>query len=157
MLVIDDPMDDPNSSLKDYLFRIDQVVTILFVIESLVKIIAFGFLFNGPHSYLRSLSNCLDFLIVVFSVVGLFETDANNLEKLKILRILRVLRPLRLISRNEGLKLAINSLILSIPSMFNLLVVCLIFFLLFGIFGVNYFKGNNYKQTLYYIYILYLF
>lgn len=26
--------------------------------------------------------------------------------------------------------------------MFNLLVVCLIFFLLFGIFGVNYFKGS---------------
>lgn len=68
------------------------------------------------------------------------------MEKLKILRILRVLRPLRLISRNEGLKLAINSLILSIPSMLNLILVCLIFFLLFGIFGVNYFKGKIFNN-----------
>ena len=54
---------------------------------------------------------------------------------------MRVLRPLRLISRNEGLKIAINSLIMSIPKIFNLMIVCIIFFLLFGIFGVNYFKG----------------
>lgn len=84
----------------------------------------------------------LDFIIVVFSVVGIFIQDELNLDKLKIFRILRILRPLRLISRNKGLKVAINSLIKSIPNILNLLIVCLIFFLLFGIFGTNYFKGS---------------
>lgn len=64
---------------------------------------------------------------------------------MKVFRIMRVLRPLRLIARNEGLKLAINSLVFSIPFMLNLLLVCFIFFLMFGIFGVNFFKGTFYK------------
>ena len=65
-----------------------------------------------------------------------------DLEKWKIIRVLRVLRPLRLISKNEGLKLAINSFLLSFPSIGNLLVVCSLFYLLFGILGVSIFKGN---------------
>jgi voltage-dependent calcium channel T type alpha-1G len=81
----------------------------------------------------------LDFTIVFFSVLALFYSSGSDY---KILRILRVLRPLRLISKIEGLKLAINSLVMSIPRIFNLIVVCLMFFFLFGIFGVNFFKGK---------------
>jgi hypothetical protein len=58
---------------------------------------------------------------------------------------MRVLRPLRLIARNEGLKVAINSLIFSVPLMLNLLLVCFIFFVMFGVFGVNFFKGGFYS------------
>ena len=79
----------------------------------------------------------------MFAIVGLF-LGGSSLDKLKILRILRVLRPLRLISRNEGLKLAINSLFLSIPNIVNLMIICLVFVFLFGIIGVNMFKGKNY-------------
>jgi hypothetical protein len=75
-----------------------------------------------------------------------------DLEKLKILRILRVLRPLRLISRNQGLKLAINSFLLSFPSIGNLLIVCSIFFLLFGIVGVSVFKGMIKKKYYFFNY-----
>jgi hypothetical protein len=46
-----------------------------------------------------------------------------------------------MISRNEGLKLAVISLINAIPGIINVLVISLLFFLLFGILGVNYFKG----------------
>jgi hypothetical protein len=35
-------------------------------------------------------------------------------------------------------------LINAIPGIFNVLVISLLFFLLFGIFGVNYFKGQFY-------------
>ena len=52
------------------------------------------------------------------------------------------MRPLKILSRNQELKDAINALMVSIPKMVNLVMVCLIFFLLFGIFGVNYFKGS---------------
>ena len=87
-----------------------------------------------------------DFTIVALSLAS-FDTGntTKNFEKVKVFRIMRVLRPLRLIARNEGLKLAINSLIFSIPFMLNLLLVCFIFFLMFGIFGVNFFKGTFYK------------
>ena len=58
--------------------------------------------------------------------------------------MLRVLRPLRMVSKNEGLKLAVLSLMNSIPGIINALVIGLLFFLLFGIFGTNYFKGKFY-------------
>lgn len=62
---------------------------------------------------------------------------------MKVFRVIRVLRPLRLISRNKGLKIAIESLIHAIPQFFNMVIVSFIFFLLFGIIGVNFFKGNT--------------
>jgi hypothetical protein len=58
--------------------------------------------------------------------------------------MLRVLRPLRMISRNEGLKIAVISLINAVPSIINALVIALLFFLLFAIFGTTYFKGKFY-------------
>ena len=65
-----------------------------------------------------------------------------NIQFIKVIRMLRVLRPLRMISRNEGLKLAVLSLINAIPSIINALVIALLFFILFGIFGTSYFKGK---------------
>lgn len=47
-----------------------------------------------------------------------------------------------MISRNEGLKVAVESLINSVPGIINALIIALLFFILFGIFGTNYFKGK---------------
>lgn len=123
-----------------------MAITICFIAEALLKIISLGFLFNGQYSYLRDSANILDFLVIIFSIISVVTTA--NLQIFKILRVFRVLRPLRLISRNDSLKIAINALILSTSKLFNLLLVCLVFYLLFGIFGVNFFKGSFYKCDL---------
>jgi hypothetical protein len=78
----------------------------------------------GKNSYLRDGWNVLDFLIVCVSITSLALGDAaGGLNKLKALRTLRVLRPLRVIRRLENMKLAINSMIRSIPSIFNVLLI----------------------------------
>jgi len=59
--------------------------------------------------------------------------------------MIRVIRPLRMISRNEGLKIAVLSLINSAKGIFHVFIISLLFFLLFGIFGINYFKGSFYS------------
>jgi len=64
---------------------------------------------------------------------------------LKALRALRALRPLRVISKNEGMRLIVNALLASIPSMTNVLLVCSLFILIFAIMGVNFFKGTFYS------------
>ena len=64
---------------------------------------------------------------------------------MKALRAIRALRPLRMISRNEGLRLVVNSLFSSVPAMTNVLLVCLILLLIFAIMGVNFFKGRFYS------------
>ena len=60
----------------------------------------------------------------------------------------RVLRPLRLVSRNKILKIALHALLKAIPSIFNVVIVSILFFLVFGIIGVNFFKGTFYSCTL---------
>ena len=66
---------------------------------------------------------------------------------MKSLRALRALRPLRVISKNEGLKLVVNSLFSALPAILNVMLVCFFFMLSFGIIGVNFFKGRFYSCT----------
>eukprot|EP00746_Dinoflagellata_sp_MGD_P168034 gnl/MRDRNA2_/MRDRNA2_99120_c0_seq1.p1 gnl/MRDRNA2_/MRDRNA2_99120_c0~~gnl/MRDRNA2_/MRDRNA2_99120_c0_seq1.p1 ORF type:complete len:1018 (-),score=164.15 gnl/MRDRNA2_/MRDRNA2_99120_c0_seq1:46-2886(-) len=71
----------------------------------------------------------------------------KGLSALKTLRMLRALRPLRVISRNENLKLVVNTLFKSLPELANLLIVGVLFFLIFALFGVGYFKGAFFDCT----------
>ena len=111
--------------------------------ESALKILAFGFIFNGEYSYLRDVANIIDFIILVFSWVSIF--SEANLSIFKILRVFRVLRPLRLVSRSDSLKIAINALVLSLPKLGNLFLVSLVFYVMHGVLGTNIFKGAYYS------------
>jgi len=46
-----------------------------------------------------------------------------------------------MISRNQGMKLIVNALLASLPSMLNVTIVCFLFLLIFAIVGVSFFKG----------------
>ena len=112
----------------------------MFCIEALLKIFTFGFLLNGRPSYLRNPWNMLDFIIIILSILSL--TPLND--SLKIIKVLRVVKPLRLISRNKGLKAAVKALALAIPSIANVTIISLLFFLIFSIIAISYFKGKLY-------------
>lgn len=64
---------------------------------------------------------------------------------LRSLRTLRALRPLRAISRWQGMRIVVNALMYAIPSIFNVLLVCLVFWLIFSIMGVQFFGGKFFK------------
>jgi hypothetical protein len=90
-------LDDPVKNQDNYLVNIiDTVITIIFAFEAILKIIALGLMLNGEFSYFRSLSNILDFSVIVFSVISSLQISSSgmNFSTLKILRVLRVLRPL---------------------------------------------------------------
>ncbi|CAD8071678.1 unnamed protein product [Paramecium sonneborni] len=146
LLALDDPLSSSNSVALNV---VDEIITVLFICEALLKIIHKGFIINGPDSYLRSPGNILDLIVIVFSSLAFDENQAQTFSKIKILRVIRVLRPLRLIVRNEDLKMSINALFNSLSQMMNIALVCLIFFLLFGIFGVTQFKGSYYYCDIY--------
>ena len=84
---------------------IDYILSAIFTLEVIIKIIADGLLQTGNRSYLRSSTNCFDLLIVFITLVSY--SAGSNLNAIKVLRIIKVLRPLRAISRNEGLKVSI--------------------------------------------------
>ncbi|XP_066531401.1 sodium channel protein type 4 subunit alpha B [Hoplias malabaricus] len=127
--------------IKIVLEYADQVFTYVFVIEMLLKWVAYGF-----KTYFTNAWCWLDFLIVDVSLISLTANilGYSELGPIKSLRTLRALRPLRALSRFEGMRVVVNALVGAIPSIFNVMLVCLIFWLIFSIMGVNLFAGKFY-------------
>jgi hypothetical protein len=117
--------------------KIDLITTIIFIAECCLKVVTFGFMLNGKWSYLRRPWYVLDFVIVLISIVS--QTPLSN-----DFKVIKVLRILRIISRNEGLKIAVRALYHALPNILNVTVIMLIFFLIFGVIGVSQFKGKFY-------------
>ncbi|XP_059488703.1 sodium channel protein 60E-like isoform X4 [Neocloeon triangulifer] len=131
---------DKNPLLKTILYWTNLTFCVLFIIEMLLKWIALGF-----WRYFTSFWTVLDFIIVFVSVFSIAIEDNENLKVLRSLRTLRALRPLRAISRWQGMRIVVNALMYAIPSIFNVLLVCLVFWLIFSIMGVQFFGGKFYK------------
>uniref|UniRef100_A0A3Q3JGI6 Sodium channel protein n=1 Tax=Monopterus albus TaxID=43700 RepID=A0A3Q3JGI6_MONAL len=129
-------------TIKIILEFADKVFTYIFVIEMLLKWVAYGF-----KTYFTNAWCWLDFFIVDISLISLTANwmGYSDLGAIKSLRTLRALRPLRALSRFEGMRVVVNALIGAIPSIFNVLLVCLIFWLIFSIMGVNLFAGKFYS------------
>ncbi|KAG2495837.1 hypothetical protein HYH03_006076 [Edaphochlamys debaryana] len=148
-LVLDSPTLDQGSTLARVLEIFDYVFIAIFTIEAAMKIVTFGFAFTGKHAYIRNAWNVLDFAIVllgyVLVIIDAVGVDGSNLKMLRVLRALRALRPLRAASKFEGLRLVVGTLFAVVPSMVNVALVCLLFFLIFAILSVNLFKGELYN------------
>ncbi|XP_073812240.1 na channel protein 60E [Musca autumnalis] len=131
---------DSNKSLKRILYWTNFSFCLIFVIEMVLKWLALGF-----SKYFTSFWTILDFIIVFVSVFSLLIEENENLKVLRSLRTLRALRPLRAISRWQGMRIVVNALMYAIPSIFNVLLVCLVFWLIFSIMGVQFFGGKFFK------------
>jgi len=101
-----------------------NIISGIFVAECIIKIIVLGF-YWGHKTYLRDEWNILDFIIVIFSILTwiLESVAGTKVSFIKGFRALRALRPLRVVSKNEGIKTVVNSLILSIPALMNVLLI----------------------------------
>uniref|UniRef100_A0A8C9T4L8 Voltage-dependent T-type calcium channel subunit alpha-1H n=1 Tax=Scleropages formosus TaxID=113540 RepID=A0A8C9T4L8_SCLFO len=122
----------------------NYIFTAIFVAEMTVKVVSMG-LYLGEKAYLRSSWNILDGFLVFVSLVDIVVSMAGGakiLGVLRVLRLLRTLRPLRVISRAPGLKLVVETLITSLKPIGNIVLICCAFFIIFGILGVQLFKGK---------------
>ncbi|XP_069376681.1 sodium channel protein type 2 subunit alpha-like isoform X2 [Paralichthys olivaceus] len=140
-LAFEDIYIEQRRTVKTMLEYSDKVFTYVFILEMLLKWVAYGFV-----KYFTNAWCWLDFLIVDVSLVSLVANALgySELTAIKSLRTLRALRPLRALSRFEGMRVVVNALLGAIPSIMNVLLVCLIFWLIFSIMGVNLFAGKYY-------------
>lgn len=92
---------------------------------------------------MRESWNILDFIIVITSILNWIVDHLSNVSIgfLRGFRALRALRPLRMVSKNEGMKLVVNALLTAIPSLVNVMLVCLLFLFVFAILGIQLLKG----------------
>ncbi|XP_006873912.1 PREDICTED: voltage-dependent T-type calcium channel subunit alpha-1H [Chrysochloris asiatica] len=147
-IALERPDIDPGSTERVFLSVSNYIFTATFVTEMMVKVVALG-LVSGEHAYLQSSWNLLDGLLVLVSLVDIVVAMASAggakiLGVLRVLRLLRTLRPLRVISRAPGLKLVVETLISSLRPIGNIVLICCAFFIIFGILGVQLFKGKFY-------------
>ncbi|KAM3607372.1 uncharacterized protein V6R79_006523 [Siganus canaliculatus] len=138
-LAFEDVYIEKRKNIKTVLEFADKIFTYIFILEMLLKWVAYGF-----AKYFTNAWCWLDFVIVDVSLVSLVANAMgySELGAIKSLRTLRALRPLRALSRFEGMRVVVNALLGAIPSIFNVLLVCLIFWLIFSIMGVNLFAGK---------------
>jgi hypothetical protein len=142
LLALDEPdLVDPYQ--KKSINILLETISVIFVLEFVIKIIVMGF-YWGDRTYLKDSWNILDFVIVFFSfVTWILEAYATgDVSFLRGFRALRALRPLRVVSKNEGIKTVVNALLESIPALINVLLIVMLFLLVFGILGIQLFKGQ---------------
>jgi hypothetical protein len=111
--------------------------TILFTLESWIKIIGLGFLFN-KLAYLRDSWNMIDFFVVITGVFEFLPVDIN----LRAIRTFRIMRPLKSINAMPSMRRLVTLLIMSLPDFANVIMFLMFLFLMFSIIGLHQFSGH---------------
>uniref|UniRef100_A0A6I8N9P4 Voltage-dependent T-type calcium channel subunit alpha n=1 Tax=Ornithorhynchus anatinus TaxID=9258 RepID=A0A6I8N9P4_ORNAN len=147
-IALERPQIENRSTERIFLTVSNYIFTAIFVAEMTLKVVSLG-LYFGEQAYLRSSWNILDGFLVFVSIIDIVVSMASAggakiLGVLRVLRLLRTLRPLRVISRAPGLKLVVETLISSLKPIGNIVLICCAFFIIFGILGVQLFKGKFY-------------
>jgi len=139
----DTELSDSEEQMKSMLYYADLTFTAIFTLELIMKVMVDGFIAH-KGSYLRSPWNILDALVVVVGILAVVGDDSMNASSLRALRTFRALRPIRMASRAQGVKVVVNALFQAIPGIGNVALVCMLFYLIFGIMGLNIFMGKMY-------------
>ncbi|XP_072931859.1 voltage-dependent T-type calcium channel subunit alpha-1G-like [Epargyreus clarus] len=144
-LAMERPNIPPDSKERSFLSCANYVFTGVFAVEMFIKVVASG-MFYGPEAYFTSGWNIMDGSLVIISIIDLLmslvsESSPRIFGILRVFRLLRSLRPLRVINRAPGLKLVVQTLLSSLRPIGNIVLICCTFFIIFGILGVQLFKG----------------
>lgn len=138
------PFGDSNLT-NQYLEKIEYIFLVIFTVECVMKIIAYGFVAH-PGAYLRNGWNLLDFTIVV---IGMVSTVLTMLMKegfdVKALRAFRVLRPLRLVSGVPSLQVVLNSILRAMIPLLHIALLVLFVIIIYAIIGLELFSGKMHK------------
>lgn len=116
-----------------YIDQIDRIILFIFVIEILLK------LYGSRFEFFKDGWNIFDSTIVLISITPSIGAS------FAVLRALRILRTLRLLKNIPKLKIIIESLLHSIPSIGWIGVLLIIVFYIFAIIGNNLF-GAAYPE-----------
>src|SRR3712207_6293250 len=112
-------------------FMTHNIVIGVFIAEAALRLTA---RYPRPQSYFKDGWNCFDFAIIILSllpIAGQFSTVA---------RLVRLLRITRLITKSTELRAIVSTLVHSIPSIFNILILLSILFFIYAIVGYHLFR-----------------
>ena len=123
----------PSGTLA-FLDVLDWAVTLFFLVEILVRMVAEGSL----RAFFRKGWNVFDFIIVVASLVPIEDSEAALLG-----RLLRVFRVLRLVSIIPELRVLLNAFVHAIPRMGYVSLLMFVIFYIYAAMGSMFFHHIN--------------
>lgn len=119
------------SQYKELFFAIDYALLWIFTIEILMRLLAA----RPTSSFFKNSWNWFDLIIVASSHIFI------GAHFITVLRILRVLRVLRAISVIPSLRRLVDALLLTIPSLGNIMILMGIVFYIFAVMGTMLFAS----------------
>ena len=132
------PLDPQGTWKAGFIEQCEWVFLAVFTVELLVKVVAYGFLMHR-NAYLRNPWCQLDFVVVSLAWLPILFPSMGNYS---VLRAFRALRPLRALKRMPGMPVLVQWILDVIPAMANVLMLFVFVFLVFGIVGMELFKGS---------------
>jgi len=115
---------------------LDTFYIVVFGIEAVLKITAYGW-----KQYIKSAWNKFDFFIVIVGFVSLL--DISNGASINVLRLFRIGRVLRLINKAKTLRTLFLTLMLSIPSLWNIGLLLIVVFFVYSVIGMHLFGTSD--------------
>mmetsp|Transcript_148251 Transcript_148251/g.412890 ORF Transcript_148251/g.412890 Transcript_148251/m.412890 type:complete len:596 (-) Transcript_148251:364-2151(-) len=122
---------------------IEHVINVIFLIELVLKVIGWGLLCH-KNAYLRNPWNILDFLVVADAVLQWILPDLGG--AFSVLRLFRALRPLRSLNAVPQMKGLVNTVLIAIPRLGNVILMAVFIFGIFAIAGITLMDGIFYRQ-----------
>ena len=132
------PLDPEGTWKSGFINACEPIFLAVFTVELVLKVIAYGFLMH-KGAYLRDAWCQLDFIVVTLAWLPIIFPAMGNYS---VLRAFRALRPLRALKRLPGMPLLVQWILNVLPKMGNVLALFLFVFLVFGIIGMELFKGS---------------
>ncbi|KAF4146510.1 Ion transport protein [Phytophthora infestans] len=165
-LVLDEPhpemsMSPPSETFDFALTTLSRIALVVLFVEFVVKVGASGFGFEylrvtifhsdellgyvHRQTYMENRWNQLDLTLLLLAVADEIITTINPTVTLSsVFRAGRVLRPLRMLNHNHEMKVILNAVARSLPHVGNVLSLCLIVYIIFGVVGRSLFSEQFY-------------
>ena len=121
-------------SISERFDLIHNIILGAFIVEAAIKLIALS---PRPWEYFKSGWNVFDFSLIVLSLLPIASQFAM------LGRVLRLLRVLRLINAIPELRIIVETLLKSIPSMFHITILMSILFFIYGVLGFHLFHEHD--------------
>lgn len=130
---------DKVARYKDLLWTLDQLILLIFLVEVIIKMAAEG---NRPFRYFRDPWNVFDFSIVAVCYLALLFPEVEG-AYVAVFRLARVLRVFRIVRTVPKLRLLVNTLLKSIPSIGYIGILLSVIFYIYATMGVFLFRYND--------------
>ena len=137
-------LDPPGTPKAALIAQMETAYLYIYTTEMGLKILARGFALHR-NAYLRDPWSILDFVVVTTGWLGVLPPELRlpavsaNLSVMRALRVLRFLRALKMV---PGMPQLVQAVLNVMPAMANVSLLCAFVFLVFGIVGMELFKGS---------------